>query len=561
MTSMLLLALLASNPNLPPRDASVAELKQLSDRLAPVELRADVSKLPARERQALAKMLQAATVMDGLFLGQVWAGNSATLVQLAADESPLGRARLRAFLLNKGPWDRIAAGQAFLGHVPPKPPQANFYPLNATREEVEAWVKTLPEADRARATGFYTVIRRGPEGKLTFVPYNLEYQGELELAAKYLREAAALTEQPTLKKFLQLRADAFLSNNYYDSDVAWMELDSSVEPTVGPYEVYEDEWFNQKAAFEAFITLRDEAETRKLERLSAQLQGVENALPIDPKYKNPKLGALAPIRVVNSLFSSGDANRGVQTAAFNLPNDERITQEKGAKRVMLKNVQEAKYARVLEPIAKVALSKADQKRISFDAFFTIILMHELMHGLGPHNITVGGRKTTVRQEFQEISSTIEEAKADVSGVWALQHLMDQGQYDKALEKTLYTTLLASAFRSIRFGITEAHAKGMALQLNHFLDQGGVVVASDGTFSVVPAKMKQAITSLTTQLMTLQATGDRAQAKELLTRMAVIRPEVQRVLTRLEKIPTDIAPRYTTAEQLLSEVGSVRPPSN
>ncbi len=245
-----------------------------------------------------------------------------------------------------------------------------------------------------------------------------------------LHEAAQLTSQPTLKAYLTSRAAAFLSNDYYASDVAWMELDASIDPTIGPYEVYEDEWFNFKAAFEAFITVRDDAETKKLQTFGSELQGLENALPIDPALRNPTLGALAPIRVVNVVFTAGDANRGVQTAAFNLPNDERVVKEKGSKRVMLKNVQEAKFRLVLEPIAKVALPAPQQENVSFDAFFTHILMHELMHGLGPHNISVGGRQTTVRQELKETYSAIEEAKADVSGLWALKQLADAGKIDK-----------------------------------------------------------------------------------------------------------------------------------
>ncbi|HEY6360622.1 MAG TPA: hypothetical protein VIX63_05935, partial [Vicinamibacterales bacterium] len=383
------------------RVPDATQLKAMAARFAPVDLTADVSVLPANERQALAKLVQAATVMDALFLRQVSAGNEPMLVHLVRDQSELGRARLHYFLINKGPWSRLDHDEGFIPGTPPKPPQANFYPAGATKEEVEAWLKTLPEADRTRATGFFTTIRRGPDGKLMAVPYSLEYQGELALAAGLLREASALTKEPTLKSFLDKRAAAFISNDYYDSDVAWMELNASIEPTIGPYEVYEDEWFNYKAAFEAFITLRDDEETKKLERFGGELQDIENNLPIDARYRNPKLGALAPIRVVNTVFSSGDANRGVQTAAFNLPNDERVVAEKGSKRVMLKNNQEAKFNRVLVPISKVALSTSDQRTVVFDAFFTHILMHELMHGLGPHNITIGGRATTVRQEMKE----------------------------------------------------------------------------------------------------------------------------------------------------------------
>jgi hypothetical protein len=374
-----------------------AQLKAMTARYAPVDLTADVAALPANERQALASLLEAAKVMDSLFLRQVWGGNETMLLDLLHDSSDSGRARLHYFMINKGAWSRLDHNEIFVAGAPPKPEQGNFYPAGATKAEIEAWIKTLPEAERKTATGFFTTIRRAPNGAFTAVPYSTEYQGELALVAARLREAAALTRQPTLKAFLEKRAAALISNDYYDSDVAWMELDASIEPTIGPYEVYEDEWFNYKAAFEAFITLRDDEETKKLERFSAELQGIEDNLPIDARYRNPKLGGMAPILVVNTVFSSGDANRGVQTAAYNLPNDERVVAEKGSKRVMLKNNQEAKFKMVLVPISKVALSSKDQQTVAFDAFFTHILMHELMHGLGPHNISVGGRATTVRQ--------------------------------------------------------------------------------------------------------------------------------------------------------------------
>lgn len=539
-----------------PPDA--AQLQRMTARFAPVDLKVDLAKLPDNERRALAKMVQAAKLMDALFLRQAWAGNETLLLDLVKDTSPLGRERLHAFLLNKGPWSRLDEARPFIPGVPAKPEAGNFYPADSTKADLEQWVKALPEAQQRQATGFYTTVRRAPDGKLVIVPFSVEYQGELAQAAQLLREAAALTQQPTLKDFLTSRADAFLSNDYYASEVAWMELDATVEPTIGPYEVYEDNWFNYKAAFEAFITVRDDTETQKLSRFGGELQALENALPIDPKMRNPKLGALAPIRVVNSVFSSGDANRGVQTAAFNLPNDERVTAEKGSKRVMLKNVQEAKFQRVLQPIAKVALTAKDRKDVAFDAFFTHILMHELMHGLGPHTITVGGKETTVRQALQSASSAIEEAKADISGLWALQQLVNKGTIDKAMERTMYTTYLASMFRSIRFGVDEAHGKGVALQLNHFLDTGAVKVNPDGTFSVVPEKIQASVTDLTKQLMELQGRGDRAQAEALLSKLGVVRPEVKRVLDRLLTVPVDIEPRFVTADELLRQYGAPEP---
>ena len=528
----------------------LAQLKTMIARFAPVELGADISALPANERQALVRMIEAAKIFDTLFLRQVWAGNETLLLDLVRDQSDLGRARLHYFLVNKGPWSRLDHFAPFIPGVPKKPEQANFYPAGGSKSDIEAWMKSLSAAERDRAIGFFTTIRRGPDGKLMSVPYSQEYQGELAQAASLLREAASLTTQPSLKSFLEKRAEAFITNDYYASDVAWMELDASVEPTIGPYETYEDEWFGYKAAFEAFITLRDDVETNKLTRFAGELQDIENNLPIDPKFRNPTLGAMAPIRVVNTIFSSGDANRGVQTAAYNLPNDERVIKEKGSKRVMLKNNQEAKFKMVLVPISKVALPAPEQGQVSFDAFFTHILMHELMHGLGPHNITVAGRATTVRQEFKETYSAMEEAKADISGLFALQFLVDRGKLDKQYEQTMYTTFLASCFRSIRFGVNEAHGRGIAIQLNYFLDKGGVRVNGDGTFSVDPAKIKQNVSDLTRDIMTMQATGDYSAAQAMIKTLGVVRPDVQKVLDRLKDVPVDIEPRFTTADKLL-----------
>src|SRR5947209_1115138 len=328
-----------------------------------------------------------------------------------------------------------------------------------------------------------------------------------------------------------------------------MELKGAIEPTIGPYEVYEDEVLNYKAAFESYITVRDEGESAKLQKFGGELQDIENHLPIDPALRNPKLGALAPIVVVNEIFAAGDGNRGVQTAAFNLPNDERVVSEKGSKRVMLKNGQDAKFAKTLVPISKVVLAPADQKDLSFDAFFTHIVVHELMHGLGPHNITVSGRQTTVRQELKETYSAIEEAKADVSGLWALRYLSDHKLLDPAIARTMYTTFLASAFRSIRFGVNEAHGRGIAVQMNYLLDAGAFKVRPDGTFTVDNIKIGDAVTALTKDIMTLQAEGSYAKAKDLIDRLGIVRPEVKKVLDRLTGIPVDIEPRFTTAAQL------------
>ena len=526
-----------------------AKLEAAAAQYAPTDIGADISKLPAGEQQALSRLVEAGWVMDGLFLRQVWAGNEGLLLNLLTDRSPLGQARTHYFLLNKGPWDRLDHYTPFFAGVPPKPEGANFYPAGSTKADIEAWMKTLPEAERAQAAGFFTTIRRTANGKagkpgFEIVPYSVEYQGELTRAADLLREAARLTAQPTLKKFLETRADAFLSNDYYASDVAWMELDASIEPTIGPYEVYEDEWFNAKAAFEAFIAVRDDDETAKLAKLGAELQGIEDNLPIEPALRNPKLGGMAPIRVVNVVLAAGDGNRGVQTTAYNLPNDERVVREKGAKRVMLRNVQEAKFNLVLRPIGARVLTGAQQKNVTFDAFFTHTVMHELMHGLGPHQITVAGKATTVRAQLKDTYSAMEEAKADISGLFALQRLIDKGVLPRSMEESIYDTYLASAFRAIRFGVAEAHGRGIAMQLNFLIDFGAITVGPDGAFAINPAKIKDGVTALTREIMTLQAAGDYAKAKDMLTRLAVVRPEVKKVLDKLTGIPIDIEPRFT-----------------
>ena len=525
-----------------------AALRKLDAQYAPVDLVVDVSRLPEGERRALALLVEASRVVDGLFLRQQWAGAEGMLLALLDDPSPLGRERLAFFLRNKGPWDRLDHDRIFLPRAPPKPEAGTYYPPGATRDEMAAWMATLPEKERAAAGGFYSVIRRTPAG-LAVVPYSVEYQAELALAASLLRQASAATAEPTLKRFLETRAAALLSDDYSESDVAWMELDAAVEPTIGPYETYEDGWFNAKAAFEAFVTVRDEAETRKLARLSAELQDIEDHLPMDPAWRNPRLGALAPIRVVNEVLAAGDARRGVTTAAFNLPNDERVVREKGSKRVMLKNVQQAKYEKVLVPISRVALAPADQRRVTFEAFFTHILMHELVHGLGPHEIQIAGRKTTVRQELQDAYPAIEEAKADVAGLFALQRLVDRGVLPRELERSMYPTFLASAFRSIRFGLGQAHGKGVAVQLNWLLDRGAVTVGPDGRFSVDGAKARVALEALARELLSIEATGNRDGARDLLARLGVVRPEVERVLRKLGAVPVDVAPRFVTAAEL------------
>jgi hypothetical protein len=563
-------------PNRAAAMPGLSRLETMSSRFAPTRLRVDTSKLSSADQSALVKLIEAARILNDVFLRQGWSGNPALYSRLQKDATPLGKERLHYFWLNKGPWSDIDAFQAFLPGVPPrKPAGANFYPEGMTKEDFGNWVAALPEDEQKQATGFFTVIRwkdsqnPGPDKspakhtaaknrELISIPYSEEYKEELTQAASLLRQAAALTDNASLKKFLSLRADAFLSNDYYDSDLSWMDLDAPLDITIGPYETYNDEIFGYKAAFEAYVNIRDEEETAKLDKFTHLLQRIEDSLPIDPRYRNPKLGSSAVIRVVDQILAAGDAAHGVQTAAYNLPNDERVVQQKGSKRVMLKNVQEAKFRSVLLPIARRTLSQPAMVDVNFELFFTHILAHELMHGLGPHQISMQGRATNPRSELKELYSAIEEAKADVTGLFALQYMMDHAKElglsltlpsDSAAQRQLYTTYLASSFRTLRFGLNDAHGKGMAVQFNFFTDQGAYIEHADGTFSVDIDRMKSAVAELDHDLLTLEAQGDYDGARKMLDELGVVRPRLKKVLDSLLDIPTDIEPIFVTADEL------------
>ena len=542
----------------------LAQLETMTARFAPTTLRVDTSKLSAGDRQALVKLIEAGRIMDDIFLNQYWSGDAALLARLRKEATtPLGKARLRYFMINKGPWSILDGYKAFLPGVPAeKLKGANFYPEDMSREEFETWVAPLSKEEQEQAKGFFTVIRRKTEGgakTLVAVPYSEEYKADLNRAADLLKEAADLTDNDSLKKFLKLRADAFLSNDYYASDLAWMDLDAPIDITIGPYETYDDEIFGYKAAFETFLNLRDDEESTKLSALSAHLQEIEDNLPMDAQYRNPKLGAAAPIRVVDEILCAGYASKGVKTAAYNLPNDERVVNQKGAKRVMLKNVQEAKFRSVLLPIARKMLSPSARIDVNFESFFTHIVAHELMHGLGPHQIKVDGRDTSPRAELKELYSGIEEAKADITGLFALQYMMDHAQEmklsnllpsDDAAQRQLYTTYLASMFRTLRFGLNDAHGKGMAIQFNYLMDKGAFAQQPDGTFALDLKKFKQGVRDLDHDLLTIEAQGDYAAAKKLQDEMGVVRPALQKSLDGLRAIPTDIDPIFVTADELV-----------
>lgn len=549
----------AATPTAP---ATTQQLTAMSARYAPVALTADVTHLSAGDRQAIAKLVEAAKLVDVLQLRQRWSGNEALWAALKKDKSALGQARLNYFWINKGPWSVLDAHASFMpasyaGIAIPahKPEAGNFYPQGATKASLETWMNGLPADDKQQAQWFFTTIRAGKDGKYQTVKYSDEYKVELKQLAKLLDEAAAATDNASLKKFLTLRAKAFLDNDYLPSDFAWMDLDSPVDITIGPYETYNDELFGYKAAFEAYVNIRDQAETQKLNFFAKHMQELEDNLPLDARYRNPKVGALAPMVVVNQVYGAGDGNMAVQTAAYNLPNDERIISARGSKRVMLKNVQEAKFKATLTPISKLVLTPEAQQDVDFNSFFTHILAHEIMHGLGPHATVVDGKPSTPRQDLKEAYSTIEEAKADITGLFALRYMMDKGQLNdtlgqgEAAERKLYNTFLASGFRTLHFGLTDSHARGMAIQMNYILDKGGFVSLGDGKFGVDFGKIKQAVIDLDREFLTIEAKGDYARAQAMMSKYVVIRPEVQVALDKMKAVPNDIRPEFVTARAL------------
>ena len=419
-----------------------------------------------------------------------------------------------------------------------QPAGAGVYPEDLGADEFTTWADGLPEEKAADARSYFTVIKRDRRRKLKAQPYSREYRNLLKQAAKHLNRAASCTEDPSLKLYAELRAQALLAYDYQESDAAWLGLNGPIELVLGPYESYEDTLFGYKAFFEAYVAVADPVESANLQKYAAHLQDLENNLPIEPRFRNPSLAGSSPMRVVELVYASGEAMSGVMTAAFNLPNDEKTRSKYGTKQVLLKNVQQAKFDLVLTPIAKLILPASRFSNVSFEAFFTHILWHELLHGLGPHDIEVDGKKSTVRLALKTYHSPLEEAKADATALWAMHRLIDQGVLDKALLEPMYVTYLASAFRSMRFGIEEAHGKGQALQFNYLVEKGAFKIG-DGQVDLDFGRMQEAVTQLCGEIMTIQAHGDLPAARAMLDRYGVITQEMKAVLDRLVDLPVDI----------------------
>ncbi|CAI9289236.1 unnamed protein product [Lactuca saligna] len=575
-------------------EAPSLDLQKKLNRYAPISLTAELTGLTEEDKEALVLLIHAARMMDDIFHQQVLFSNPSLREWLKgnAHKSHFDKLKWSYYSVNKSPWSCLDENEAFLTTADSairllpestkpipgwngieykaafplkKPPGANFYPSDMDKMEFELWTKGLSGDEKQDAAGFFSVIKRHsdlhsnsnnkvtPSSDLYSIPYSQEYSAILAKAAELLHKAGDLTSSPSLKKLLHSKADAFLSNDYYDSDIAWMELDSKVDVTIGPYETYEDVLFGYKATFEAFIGIRDDRATAQVKLFGDHLQILEQNLPLDTIYKSSEVIS-APIRVVHLVYNSGDV-KGPQTVAFNLPNDERIVKDRGTSMVMLKNVSEAKFKLILQPIADVCIIKEQQELVDFDSFFTHTICHECCHGIGPHTITLpDGQKSTVRLELQELHSALEEAKADIVGLWALKFLIDKGVLPKSLVKSMYVSYLAGCFRSVRFGLEEAHGKGQALQFNWLYEKGAFVLHPDETFSVDFDKIEDAVEGLSRVILTIQGKGDKDAARQLLIKYCVMTQPLKLALKKLEmvQVPVDIIPDFPVADKLLQE---------
>ncbi|HEY9069508.1 MAG TPA: peptidase [Candidatus Ozemobacteraceae bacterium] len=509
--------------------------------LAPVEMKVDTSFLTRNQKRAVKKLVEAARLMDNIFFNQTYHLNEAWREALRAAKD-LDPAYLAYFEIMDGPFDRIDNDRPFIGTMT-KPETTNLYPVDMTKAEFEAWLKAHPE-DEKSFKGTFTVIARR-DGKLVAIPYSEAYKTWLEPAAHLLREAAVLCGNASLKKFLTSRAGAFLSNEYFPSDIDWMDVsDSPIDVTIGPYEVYDDKLFGYKAAFEAYVTVVNPEESRKLQVYQKYLRELDANLPMPAGAKWLRDTYESPIRVVDVLATGGEARGGVQTLAFNLPNDERVRQVKGNKQVLLKNIMTAKFEGILRPIAAEVLSEADVKQLSAEAFFLSVLQHEIGHSLGPSTAMVGGKAEDVGKALKERYSAIEEAKADTLSMLNTLYLLDKGEVAKELEPTLLPTYLAGLFRTIRFGLEEAHGTGVMIQFNFLAEKGAIGYdAKTGKFVAHGDNIRAHFRELARILLEIQANGDYEAAGALIAKYGTPTPEVREVLTHLTHVPVDIRPVY------------------
>jgi len=492
-----------------------------------VKLSADISLLSEKEKQMLPYLFEAAKIMNTVYWKQTLGDKDAFLKKIENDFVK------KYAIINYGPWDRLDNNKAFVDGYGEKPKGANFYPADMTVEEFEKWV----DADK---DNLYTIVRRDDEGKLKSVWYSEAYNEEFSKAAELLKEAAKYAEDEGLKNYLNLRADALITNVYQPSDLAWLDMkNNNIDIVIGPIENYEDALFGYKAACEAFILIKDKEWSSKLSKFASLLPDLQKGLPIDPEYKKEIPGSNADLNAYDVVFYQGDCNAGSKTIAINLPNDPEVHIIKGTRKLQLKNAMKAKFDKILLPISKVVINESQRKHVTFNAFFTNTMFHEVAHGMGIKK-TIDG-KTTVRLALKEQYSAIEEGKADIMGLYLVTQLFKMGEFDEGDLMDNYVTFFASIFRSSRFGAASSHGKANMMRFNYFLEKEAFTRNNEGIYTINFEKMHQAVISLMQKILIIQGDGNYDEAKKWVKEKGVVITQLQNDLDNINEsnIPVDI----------------------
>ena len=493
-----------------------------------VDLTSDLSHLSDNQHKMLSLLIDASKIMDDLFWKQAFFDDKDVFLSSIRDE------KVRHFAeINYGPWDRLNGDTPFISGYDDKALGAEFYPHDMEKEE-------FATADFADKQGLYSIVKRDEAGNLYSVPYSEAYKSELMKASDLLKKASELAEDESFKQYLQLRSEALLSNDYLASDMAWMDMKTNpVELVIGPIESYEDQLFGYRAAFEAYVLIKDLAWSEKLAKYAAFLPELQQGLPVADAYKAEMPGSDADLNAYDVVYYAGHSNAGSKTIAINLPNDERVQLEKGTRRLQLKNAMRAKFDTILVPIADTLIVPEQREHITFDAFFANTMFHEVAHGLGIKNTLDGSG--TVRGALKEYASALEEGKADILGLYMVQSLLEKGEITEGTLEDYYVTFMAGIFRSVRFGASSAHGKANMIRFNFFAQQGAFEKTEDGMYRVNMEKMGAAVEALSELILTLQGDGDYDGVAKLVETMGVIKPDLASDLARLEaaSIPVDI----------------------
>ncbi|MEM7456588.1 MAG: Zn-dependent hydrolase [Planctomycetota bacterium] len=498
----------------------------------PVPLTADLDHLSQNQREMIALLISAADDMDAVFWLQAFGDKAPLLEGLSQRDREFAE-------INYGPWDRLNADQSFVEGIPSKPEGANLYPHDMTREEFEQHLENNP-ADEEAFKSLYTLIRRDEDGGLIAVPYSEAFQQQFSSAAGKLRKAAELAEDPGFKAYLLARADALVTNEYQESDMLWMDMKSNeIDVVIGPIENYEDKLNGYKAAAECYVLIKDMSWSERLSRYAGMLPDLQRGLPVDDEYKAEEPGSNSDLNAYDVIYYAGDCNAGSKTIAINLPNDEEVQLQKGSRRLQLKNAMQAKFDQILVPIADLLIVEDQRKHITFNAFFSNTMFHEVAHGLGIKNTITGNG--SVRSALRESASALEEGKADILGLYMITELMEQGELTEGELEDYYVTFMAGIFRSVRFGASSAHGKANMLRFNFFKEMNAFTREESGQYRVNMPEMKQAMEALSRRILELQGNGDYDAARSFADEMGYVGPELAADLERVnrEGIPTDI----------------------